>query len=227
MNKCDYAIGFPFQIISDRFIQSNHVSAFLFYKQQIKNARKNVTKIREKFCGAMISNRRGKFRNIFIEELSKYKTIDNAGKYNKNVNFIEKPNTDKYQQKINFLKQYKFSIAMENSFNTGYVSEKILTCFLAGTIPIYYGDITLESFINPKTFIQIKPWDDITEKIKLIKKIDNDDKLYFSMMNEELNLDTLFIKLQDQDYQDMADYIFFQDKKMARRRVNSQFIKLI
>ena len=158
----------------------------------------------------MISNRRGKFRNIFIEELSKYKTIDNAGKYNKNVNFIEKHNTDKYQQKINFLKQYKFSIAIENSFNIGYVSEKILTCFLAGTIPIYYGDIILESFINPKTFIQIKPWDDIKEKIKLIKKIDNDDKLYFSMMNEELNLDIIFIKLQDQDYQDMADYIFYQ-----------------
>ena len=114
---------------------------------------------------------------------------------------------------------------MENSFNTGYISEKITTCFLAGTIPIYYGDVTLESFINPKSFIQITPWDDITEKIKLIKKIDNDDRLYFSMLNEDLNLDSLFIKLQYQDYQDMADYIFFQNKKKARRRGDSQFIK--
>ena len=227
MNKCDYAIGYPFQIVSDRYIQKSYANWFLHYNQQIKNARKNVIRPRNKFCGAMISNSLGKFRNIFLNKLNKYKTIDNAGKFKKNVIFVNNPNIDRYQNKINFLRQYKFSIAMENSFNTGYVTEKIITCFLAGTIPIYYGDVCLEYFINPKTFIQIKPWDDFTEKIILIKKIDNDDKLYFNMLKEDINLDSLFIKLQEQDFQDMADYIFFQDKKKAKRRNDSQFVKLI
>ena len=227
LNKCDYAIGYPFLVASDRYIQKSHAPSFMRYSQEIKNARKNVKKVRSKFCGAMIKNRLGNFRNKFIIELNKYKVVENAGKYRKNVNFIENPKSHKYQNKVNFLKQYKFSIAMENSFNTGYISEKIITCFLAGTIPIYYGDTSLESFINPKTFIQIKPWDDIKEKIKLIKKIDTNDKLYFKMLNEDLNADTLISKLQAQDYQDMADYIFFQDKNKARRRGDSQYIKLI
>ena len=47
------------------------------------------------------------------------------------------------------------------------------------------------------------------------------------MLNEDLNMDALFIKLQNQDYQDMADYVFFQSKKKARRRGDSQYIKLI
>ena len=227
MNKCDYAIGYSFQIIGDRYIQQNQANLLLQNYQQIKNARKNVTKVRKKFCGAMIKNPDGKFRNKFIKELNKYKKIENGGKYMNTFNFTDNPKIGKYKNKVNFLKQYKFSIPMENSLNTGYVSEKITTCFLAGTIPIYYGDTILETFINPKTFIQIKPWDNIKEKIKLIKLIDNDDKLYFNMLNEDLNFDGLLIKLQKQDYQDMADYIFFQDKKRSIRRGDSQFIKLI
>ena len=99
---------------------------------------------------------------------------------------------------------------MENSFNAGYVSEKITTCFIAGTIPIYFGDTTLDNFVNPKSFIHIKPWDNITEKIELIKKIDNDDQLYFSMLKEDLDLDIYMIKTQGQNMQNMVDYIFFK-----------------
>ena len=42
---------------------------------------------------------------------------------------------------------------MENSEGDGYISEKIVDAFLAGTIPIYYGDYMIDEFINPKTYI--------------------------------------------------------------------------
>jgi hypothetical protein len=42
---------------------------------------------------------------------------------------------------------------MENSNGDGYISEKIVDSFRAGTIPIYYGDYILDEFINPKTYI--------------------------------------------------------------------------
>lgn len=32
-----------------------------------------------------------------------------------------------------------FSVAMENVINDGYYTEKLLDCFLTGTIPIYWG----------------------------------------------------------------------------------------
>ena len=57
--------------------------------------------------------------------------------------------------KIEFLSSYKFSIAMENSNGDGYVSEKIYDSLISGTIPIYYGDFTVDEYINPKAFILI------------------------------------------------------------------------
>ena len=55
--------------------------------------------------------------------------------------------------KIKFFSSYKFSIAMENSNGDGYISEKIVDSFLAGTVPIYYGDYMVDEYINPKTYI--------------------------------------------------------------------------
>ena len=52
-----------------------------------------------------------------------------GGRYNNNVGIIK--------NKILFLSNYKFSIAMENSEGDGYLSEKIIDSFEAGTIPIY------------------------------------------------------------------------------------------
>lgn len=40
---------------------------------------------------------------------------------------------------------------MENSGGDGYVTEKIVDSFLAGNIPIYYGDFLIDEYINPKT----------------------------------------------------------------------------
>ena len=54
----------------------------------------------------------------------------------------------KVRNKIKFLSKYKFSIAMENSRGDGYLSEKIVDSFRAGTIPIYYGDYLVDEFIK-------------------------------------------------------------------------------
>ena len=45
------------------------------------------------------------------------------------------------------------------------------------------------------------------------------------MLKEDLDLDIYMIKTQEQDMQDMADYIFFQDKNKARRRSDSLFMR--
>ena len=86
---------------------------------------------------------------------------------------------------------------MENSRGDGYISEKIVDSFRAGTIPIYYGDYLVDEFINPKTYILIR-WDkDIDAKIEYIKKIDNDDKLYMEIMKEKPILDDKFVEKID------------------------------
>ena len=57
------------------------------------------------------------------------------------------------RNKISFLSNYKFSIAMENSEGQGYISEKIFDSFIAGTIPIYYGGYMIDEFIVSLRYI--------------------------------------------------------------------------
>ena len=123
------------------------------------------------------------------------------------------------KDKINFLSEYKFSIAMENSEGDGYISEKIADSFRAGTIPIYYGDYLIDEYINPKTYILIRGEKDIDKKIEYIKKIDNDDKLYMEIMKEKPILDDKFVeKIDDKEIKEFFYNIFSQDKNKAYRR---------
>lgn len=50
--------------------------------------------------------------------------------------------------KIDGLKDYRYSIIMENSQEDDYFTEKLLDCFLTGTIPIYYGTKNIGEYFN-------------------------------------------------------------------------------
>ena len=188
LNKVDYAIGHSHINYLDRYFK--HSTILWQNCKIISEARKEVLKmpLRTKFCAAVISNSyKANFRLKFIKNLSKYKKVDMGGTYGNNIGGIVK-------DKIEFLSAYKFSIAMENSSADGYISEKIIQSFIAGTIPIYYGDYLIDEYINPKSYILIKGEKDIKDKIKYIKSIDNDDEKYKSFMREKVILDNNFIE---------------------------------
>jgi len=52
--------------------------------------------------------------------------------------------------KLASLKRYMFQIVFENSIADIYFTEKILDCFVTGTIPIYYGTKKINDFFNPE-----------------------------------------------------------------------------
>ena len=68
---------------------------------------------RTKFCAAVISNCKSSFRMNFIRELNKYKKVDLEGKCKNHRR------RKMIGNKIEFLTNYKFSIAMENSKGDG------------------------------------------------------------------------------------------------------------
>ena len=214
--EADYAIGhyhinyldryFKFSIF---FFQNLNNTYFSLYRNEIVN---NLSK-KTKFCAALISNYifTDGFRIKFINELSKYKKIDMAGKFNNNVG-------RNVTNKIEFLKSYKFSISMENSEGNGYISEKIVESFLAGTIPIYYGDYMIDEYINPKSYILIRGEKDILTKINYIKKIDNDNNLYKNLLKEKVLLVDNIKSKNDKELKDFLLHIFKQDKSKAYRK---------
>ena len=55
------------------------------------------------------------------------------------------------------LAPYRYSIAFENFSNAHYWTEKVMDCFLAWTMPIYYGCTELERFFPAESFVRIDP----------------------------------------------------------------------
>tara|TARA_R100000231_G_scaffold121435_2_gene91622 strand:- start:868 stop:1812 length:945 start_codon:yes stop_codon:yes gene_type:complete len=55
------------------------------------------------------------------------------------------------------LKNYKYSICMENSCEEHYISEKFFDCFLNNCIPVYYGCKNIEKAYNKDAFITFDP----------------------------------------------------------------------
>jgi len=219
LNIADYIIAHYHIIYLDKYFK---YSVFLWTNfKDIDMKRKEVLKSpsKKKFCAAVISNCQefSKFRINFINKLNEYKKVDMAGKCENNINRTIK-------NKIEFLSDYKFSISMENSDGDGYLSEKIVDSFLAGTIPIYYGDYLLDEFINPKSLILIKGEKDISQKIEYIKQIDNDYNLYKAILEEKPLIDDNFAnRIDKKEIKSFLKHIFKQDKKTAFRRDNNYY----
>jgi len=76
-------------------------------------------------------------------------------------------------------------LCYENSVTPGYHTEKLLHGMVAGNIPIYYGDKTVDQDFNPERFINAVDMSD-EELIEKIREIDSNDELYNSMLNEPI-----------------------------------------
>lgn len=55
--------------------------------------------------------------------------------------------------KLSGLKEYSFSIAIENTNKDYYFTEKLIDCFMTGTVPIYWGCPSIDKFFNTNGMI--------------------------------------------------------------------------
>lgn len=96
------------------------------------------------------------------------------------------------QSLIDAYSRHKFSLALENKFREGYVTEKILNVFVSGSVPIYCGcSKTVKKIFNPKCFIDINDFDSIDECIQYVKNISDDEYNQFfkeHFLNETDNI---------------------------------------
>jgi len=84
------------------------------------------------------------------------------------------------ENKLEALKDYQYSIVIENEKTPGFFTEKVIDCFMTGTIPIYWGDnVNMEKadgIKNPQR-LQIISFshDNINELKKNIDEIYNNE----------------------------------------------------
>lgn len=78
--------------------------------------------------------------------------------------------------KIEGLQYYKFSIAIENGNYDNYFTEKILDCFLTGTIPIYNGCKNISEFFNINGIIVFDTIEELYDIVTNLTDYDYDIK---------------------------------------------------
>lgn len=178
--ECDYAITF------DHNYQPWHyrLPLFVVYLWALKHVHKSKydknsilkPEIKEKtgFCSFVVRNEKPQERKDFYNLLSAYKMIDSGGPLFKNVQDDLKTEVDK----IDFLSTRKFNLCFESYTHPGYVTEKILHAFLAGTVPIYWGSPTIESDFNPKALINAHNFKDFDDLVRYVERVDKHDDYY-------------------------------------------------
>lgn len=187
-NECDYGIGFHHIKFEDRYLRFTEYNLKIQPEiQNRQNLSDNLTK--RKFCNFVYSNcRNGEgaaLRAEFCKALSKYKHIDCPGKVLNNMQDAISPRNGDWQQgKLDFLSNYKFTIAFENRQTNGYTTEKLFHPLMANSIPIYWGNPKAVEDFNPKAFINCNDYNSLDEVIEKVKELDNDDEKYMQMIKE-------------------------------------------
>lgn len=176
-NICDYAIGFNFLSFGDRYIRMPFYTAYGVRQLAAPKVIVPEVVLNRKFCSFVVSNAKGApERERFFQLLSEYKQVDSGGRYKNNVG-------GPVPDKNDFIKNYKFNIAFENSMCDGYTTEKIMEPMLVNSVPIYWGNKLIDQDFNPASFVNVSNYSSLEEAVEHIVRLDQNDDEYLSLLS--------------------------------------------
>lgn len=127
--------------------------------------------------------------HVFRHEIRKF-VQNKVDVYGRGINTIN--------DKLEGLKNYRYSIAMENSKHDYYFTEKIIDCFLTGTIPIYWGCPGIGKFFNLDGLITFNSQQELSEYLQIA-----DENYYLSKrkaIEDNFNLAKKYTNIYDDVY---------------------------
>lgn len=177
-NFCDYALGFQHLSFEDRYIR---YPLYLLYGgyDELNNKQIEDCLSKRKFCNFVYSNSKyaTPLREKFFHQLSKYKKVDSGGRL---LNNVGGPIADK----MRFIKDYKFTIAFENSSLSGYTTEKLMEPMVVNSLPIYWGNPNVHLDFNPSSILNINDFATFDDAIAEIMRLDKDDEAYLHKLSQ-------------------------------------------
>lgn len=142
LSDVDLALGFD-DIHHERYIR---FPIWIFYFFGVQYTEQDIQQAlnrlclpppeRRGFCSLVCSHDSLGIRTRLYRQLSRIDRVDSAGSYLNNTDALL---TRFHDDKVEFLRHYRFNICPENSNRPGYVTEKIFQAIRANTIPIYWG----------------------------------------------------------------------------------------
>ncbi len=193
----------------------------------IENRKSPLLIKKEKFCCFCVKNastmwKGCSYRDEFFHELSKYKKVDSLGPHLNNVGGpIPREGFEEYMSK------YKFAIFFENSADEGYITEKLMKCFVAGVVGLYWGHKSIFQLVNKKSFIfvDMEEKDGMKKAIERIKYLDEHEEEYLQMLYEEpiLTYETFDRK---RIHKECDNFLLEYQEKIEENRIASQIKEL-
>ena len=230
-NKCDYAISPHYITFDDRHFR--YCPAVYDEKLRLRNIDNPENR---KFCNFIYFNINSGagaiIRSEFCKKLSEYKHVDCPGYVLNNMkNAIEPRNGNWRKGKQQFIKDYKFTIAFENTCNNGYTTEKLTDAFISYSIHIYWGNPLVTRDFNPKAFINCNDFSSFDEVIEYVKFLDNNDSLYLEMLNSppllfnpeqrEKELENFLYNIIEKGNKPFQKNLFYTENALTSKKSNS------
>lgn len=172
----------------------------LKYDNYFKNLELNVPFKEKKFC--LMINKSGFNKDIddYVKKLNKIEKVDNISMYNDEIVGKSCYNS---MELLKVFNRYKFVLCVENSYSSGYVTEKIFNVFFSKAIPIYSGSDKIETFFNKDSFVNMED-NRIENCLEKIKTLNEDEGMY----NRYMNADKVSLEYNDENYKKiMRDYV--------------------
>ena len=185
-NQCDYAIGFDPIQFGDRYLRR---PLWIDETMPTELTMSDEEALNRKFCNFIYSNdtkgKGSRLRKELAKKLMKYKPVDCPGKVLNNMSSDAGNRLNDWRRnKVNFISQYKFTIAFENSAYTGYTTEKKTQPLSAHSVPVYWGNPDVYKDFNREAFICANGMeDDLDRLVEQIIALDRDDENYLKMIH--------------------------------------------
>ena len=142
----------------------------------------------------VISNSKPQGCLYFLDKLEKKMNVLYGGTYKNNIGGKVEGNWDSVNL-INFYKNTKFVITMENTKIEHYITEKLINGFRAGIVPIYWGSPHISKHFNTKRFIVLEDTSESSIDAVIDRMINMSDEEYFRMVNEPIFNDGMNIDI--------------------------------
>jgi alpha(1,3/1,4) fucosyltransferase len=141
---------------------------------------------RPHFCNFIVSNPGCRTRNRMFMALDRRRRVHSLGTFLKNSDdprLSERDVGSWRRSKLPVLADYRFTLAFENCSRPGYATEKLIDAWLAGSVPIYWGDPHLQRDFPTAGMVVLERGASIEEFADRIIEIDDDPDRYRQLQN--------------------------------------------
>jgi hypothetical protein len=106
---------------------------------------------------------------------------------------------NKIENKIDSLRDYKYQIVIENAKIDNYFTEKIIDCFVTGTVPIYWGSSSIDKVFDERGMIIVDSLDSLSFVLENIETYDY--SIFSEGKAENFEIAKRFILSEDSIYE--------------------------